>query len=190
MNSNPLPYSFYKQDTIHLAKALIGTHLMHTVAGEIVVGRIIETEAYLGVLDKACHSYSNKQTKRTAILFGPPGRVYTYTMHTHCLLNIVAGKEDQPEAVLIRGVKPVFGFEKMEALRGMKATSTTFSNGPGKLTKALGITMNHYGHFLCEDPLIICEGSEPTRIEVTNRIGIGKADQAKHYPWRFIEKEI
>lgn len=189
MNRSPFPFSFYKQDTIQLAKALIGTHLVHIVEGKTLVARITETEAYLGLLDKACHSYTNKKTKRTAILYGSPGRVYTYTMHTHCLLNIVAGDVNQPEAVLIRAVEPVSGLEKMEAIRGMASSSKSFANGPGKLTKALGIKMNHYGHSLLEQPLTITEGSKPHRILATSRIGIGKADQAKYYPWRFIEGE-
>ncbi|WP_054710827.1 DNA-3-methyladenine glycosylase [Bacillus sp. JCM 19041] len=183
---SPVDQSFYMQPTLLLAKSLIGKHLVHILDGEYLVGQITETEAYLGVLDPACHSFGRKKTKRTKVLYGEPGRIYTYSMHTHCLLNIVCEEPGQPEAVLIRAIEPIAGIKKMEKLRGMQLKNKQFSNGPGKLTKAMGITMDYYGLSLLDESLYIAEGSIEPPVLATKRVGIGGARQAKHYPWRFI----
>ncbi|GAF23021.1 MULTISPECIES: DNA-3-methyladenine glycosylase [Shouchella] len=186
-----MPANFYAQSTIELAKALIGNYLVHFLDGELLAGRITETEAYLGVLDRACHSYGRKQTKRTRILYEEPGHIYTYTMHTHCLLNVVTERRGQPEAVLIRGIEPVWGIEKMESLRGKSALDKQFANGPGKLTKALGITMEAYGESFIDGPLYIGYNDKknvaPLLVKATRRIGIDNTGQAKYFPFRFIE---
>ncbi|MFS0786472.1 DNA-3-methyladenine glycosylase [Shouchella sp. 1P09AA] len=188
MESNRMGQSFYEQSTLALAKALIGKLLVHTVNGNKLVARITETEAYLGVLDRACHSYGRKRTKRTEILYGKAGHVYTYTMHTHCLLNIVSERVGQPEAVLIRGVEPIFGIEVMEGLRGKSAGDKQFSNGPGKLTKAMGVPMTAYGQSLITGPLFVADdGQSTSTVIATKRIGIDNTGQAKHFPFRFVK---
>ncbi len=190
MSVERMPAHFYAQSTIDLAKALIGNYLVHFLNGELLVGRITETEAYLGVLDRACHSYGRKQTKRTRILYEDPGHVYTYTMHTHCLLNVVAERSGQPEAVLIRGIEPVCGIEKMESLRGKSAQDKQFANGPGKLTQAMGISMNAYGESFIDGPLYIGYNGQKNGAPVaTRRIGIENTGQAKYFPFRFIENK-
>jgi DNA-3-methyladenine glycosylase len=116
-------------------------------------------------------------------MFGPPGVIYTYVMHTHCLINIVSNVVDVPEAVLIRAIEPVEGVELMRKRRNKQGVLLT--NGPGKLTKAMGITMDAYGSIITEPPIYIVNGPTPTDIQVGPRIGIDNSGPAKEYPYRF-----
>lgn len=185
MTYNPLPLTFYQQPTLQLAKALLGKLLVKETNEGIAAGWIVETEAYIGPHDRAAHSYNNRRTQRTEVMFGPPGYAYTYVMHTHCLVNVVSGPENSPEAVLIRAIEPVEGLELMKNRRGPIKKEQDISNGPGKLTKALGISKEDYGHILTEPPLFICLWKEVTSISEGPRIGIGNSGDAKYYPWRF-----
>ena len=128
---------FYQQDTVTMAKELLGKILILKNKNEIFAGYIIETEAYLGEFDKACHGYGNKKTPKVEALFEKAGTVYIYTMHTHKMLNIVSCEEGDPQAVLIRAVEPILNVNIMEENRGK--SGILVSNGPGKLTKAFGI---------------------------------------------------
>ncbi|MEY8751028.1 DNA-3-methyladenine glycosylase [Alkalicoccobacillus gibsonii] len=181
--SQLLPESFYEQSTLSLSKSLLGKHLVHESPEGKTVGKIVETEAYLGVIDQAAHSFNGRRTKRTEVMFGPPGVIYTYVMHTHCLINIVSNVVDVPEAVLIRAIEPVEGVELMRKRRNKQGVLLT--NGPGKLTKAMGITMDAYGSFITEPPIYIVDGPTPTDIQVGPRIGIDNSGPAKEYPYRF-----
>ena len=107
---NPLSYSFFQQPTISLARALLGKLLVKETELGTVSGWIVETEAYIGPEDRAAHGFGNRRTKRTEVMFGPPGYVYTYVMHTHCPINVVSGEIGCPEAVLIRAVNIDQGF--------------------------------------------------------------------------------
>ena len=128
---------FYQQDTVTMAKELLGKILILKNKNEIFAGYIVETEAYLGEFDKACHGYGNKKTPKVEALFEKAGTVYIYTMHTHKMLNIVSCEEGDPQAVLIRAVEPILNVNIMEENRGKNGILV--SNGPGKLTKAFGI---------------------------------------------------
>ena len=128
---------FFKQDTISLAKNLLGKLILVKKDDEILGGYIVETEAYLGAVDRACHGFEGKRTPKVEALFGKAGTVYIYTMHTHKMLNIVSCEEGNPQAVLIRGIEPVINVERMIENRGKEGI--LISNGPGKLTKAMGI---------------------------------------------------
>ena len=128
---------FFKQDTISLAKNLLGKLILVKKDDEILGGYIVETEAYLGAVDRACHGFEGKRTPKVEALFGKAGTVYIYTMHTHKMLNIVSCEEGNPQAVLIRGIEPVINIERMIENRGKEGI--LISNGPGKLTKAMGI---------------------------------------------------
>ena len=128
---------FFKQDTISLAKDLLGKLILVKEDDEILGGYIVETEAYLGAVDRACHGFEGKRTPKVEALFGKAGTVYIYTMHTHKMLNIVSCEEGNPQAVLIRGIEPVINVERMIKNRGK--SGILVSNGPGKLTKAMGI---------------------------------------------------
>ena len=184
---------FFKQDTVSLAKDLLGKLILVKKDDEILGGYIVETEAYLGAVDRACHGFEGKRTPKVEALFGKAGTVYIYTMHTHKMLNIVSCEEGNPQAVLIRGVEPVINVERMVENRGK--SGILVSNGPGKLTKAMGISdkfnksniseitrnfqkitqeINYNSKNIQENVLYIdFENSKiPKKIEISARIGI------------------
>lgn len=178
-----LPQSFYEAPTLQLAENLLGCLLIKETEEGITSGYIVETEAYMGPEDRAAHSFNNRRTKRTEIMYAEAGRVYTYVMHTHCLVNVVSGPVDKPEAILIRAVEPRDGIDYMMERRPKKGKELT--NGPGKLTKAMGITMEDYGGCFHQGPLYIAEGYKPVSIEKGTRIGIGNSGEARDYPYRY-----
>jgi DNA-3-methyladenine glycosylase len=180
----PQSQKFYERPTLELAKALLGCLLVKETDLGMAAGYIVETEAYIGPTDRAAHSYNNKRTGRTEIMFHRSGLAYTYLMHTHCLFNVVSGGEGNPEAVLVRAIEPRFGIELMKTRRGIKEL-TKLTDGPGKLTKSLGITMEDYGNSLTLPPLFIAKGFSPESISVGKRIGIDNSGEAKDYPWRY-----
>ncbi|WP_214700940.1 MULTISPECIES: DNA-3-methyladenine glycosylase [unclassified Exiguobacterium] len=183
-----LDVAFYEQPTLDLARSLLGQYLVRRHPEGDIIAKIVETEAYLGAIDRAAHSFGGRRTKRTEVMFGKPGHVYTYQMHTHTLLNVVSGPVGTPEAVLIRAVEPIQGHDWVAANRpGVKRYDQT--NGPGKLTKALGITMDLYGHSFQQDPLYIAEGETEMVIEAGPRIGIPNTGEARDYPYRFFERD-
>ncbi|GAM16527.1 DNA-3-methyladenine glycosylase [Mesobacillus selenatarsenatis] len=179
-----LDNKFYQQPTLELAVSLLGCILVKETEEGTASGIIVETEAYVGPMDKAAHSYNNRRTKRTEIMFHEAGLAYTYVMHTHTLFNVVSGEEGNPEAVLIRAIQPVEGIDLMVKRRGMP-DSANLTNGPGKLTKAMGINTSDYGHPLTEKPLFISQGFVPESISSGKRIGIDNSGEARDYPWRF-----
>lgn len=187
LSLRPVPPSWFRQPTLQLARSLLGMLLVHESEAGIAAGWIVETEGYKGPGDRAAHSFGGRRTARTEIMFGEPGYAYTYVMHTHCLLNVVSGETDQPEAVLIRALEPCLGIELMTARRGPGKGSRHLTGGPGKLTKALGITKADYGKRLWEPPLYIAEGRPPAAISAGPRIGIEGSGEARAYPWRYWE---
>ena len=180
----PLSSLFFQKPTLELAKSLLGCILIKETIEGVTSGYIVETEAYMGPEDRAAHSFGNRRTKRTEIMFGEAGLVYTYTMHTHTLVNVVSGPIEKPEAVLIRAIEPLSGLEWMKDRRDTD-NMNNLTNGPGKLTKALGITMDDYGHSFSKPPLYITAGMFPEHISVGPRVGIDNTGEARDYPWRF-----
>lgn len=185
----PIHQSFFNQSTLDLAENLLGQYIVHDLLIGQLVGKIVETEAYMGPEDRAAHSYNNRKTKRTQIMFNEPGLVYTYQMHTHTLINVVAGPVGIPHAVLIRAVQPIIGMEQMQINRGNHVKGVHLTNGPGKLTKALSITMSYYGHHWSHKPLYISEGHHSKNISYGPRVGIQNSGEATTYPWRFYVKD-
>lgn len=181
----PINYSFFKQPTLSLARALLGKLLVKETEFGTAAGWIVETEAYIGPEDRAAHGFANRRTKRTEVMFGPPGYAYIYVMHTHCLINVVGGEIGCPEAVLIRALEPCYGIDLMYERRGKAKKEQELTSGPGKLTKSLSIVKEDYGRALFEHPLFIAEGKEMGEIAVGPRIGIPNRGEAVHYPWRF-----
>lgn len=163
---------FFHQDTISLAKALLGKLLLIKKGDKTVGGYIVETEAYLGVCDKACHSYMGKRNKKNEAMYKNAGTIYIYTMHTHKMLNIVTCEENEPQAVLIRAIEPVFGIDIMKVNRNK--SGILLSNGPGKLTKAMGINDEFNMEIMQESALFIDfeNSKEPIGICCSPRIGI------------------
>lgn len=185
MAFEPIDPTFFKQETLTLAKALLGKLLVKETEDGVASGWIVETEAYKGPMDRAAHSFGGRRTARTEIMFSKPGSVYTYVMHTHCLVNVVSAEEEAPEAILIRAVEPHEGLDLMYERRGHDKKERDLTNGPGKLTKALGIVKEDYGLLFYERPLYIAEGEAPVDIASGPRIGIDNTGEAKDYPWRF-----
>ncbi|MDO5088767.1 MAG: DNA-3-methyladenine glycosylase [Leptotrichiaceae bacterium] len=197
-NEKNLLKEFFRQDTITLAKNLLGKLVIVKNKDNILSGYITETEAYLGIIDKACHSYKGKRTPKVEALYRKEGTVYIYTMHTHKMLNIVACEEGNPQAVLIRGIEPVDGLEIMEINRGK--TGILVSNGPGKLTKAIGINdkfnmseisvINKNTQKINENTLYINFGMSRTPEKIMNspRIGIPDKGIWTRKPLRFYVK--
>ncbi len=187
--AEPVPRRFYSRDTLIVAPELLGKLLVRRVSSGLLVGRIVETEAYRGVDDPASHSYRGK-TPRNAVMFGPPGIAYVYfTYGNHYCLNAVTEEEGTPAAVLIRAVEPLEGVNVMKRNRRVEKL-TELGSGPGKLTKALQITREQNGCDLTDKAsnLKICEPSEPSRVFETvhtTRIGIRLAQDR---PWRFYVK--
>lgn len=163
---------FFTLKTEDLAKALLGKLLLVKYGGERLGGYIVETEAYLGVIDAACHSYRGNRTPKVEALYAKAGTVYIYTIHTHKMLNIVACKKNDPQAVLIRALEPVYGISLMEKNRGKAGLLLT--NGPGKLTNALGINGRHNMTKMQEGELFLDfkNSKTPKHILSSARIGI------------------
>jgi DNA-3-methyladenine glycosylase len=181
----PLEQSFYDKPTLELAPRLLGCLLVHETPQGITSGYIVETEAYRGALDRAAHSFNNRRTKRTEIMFHDPGHIYTYTMHRQVLLNVVSAAVGTPEAVLIRALEPKDGIPLMETRRPDRKPRE-LTNGPGKLCQAMGIEqVTHYGGNFTKPPLYITSGYTPERVETGPRIGIPNAQEAKDFPWRY-----
>ena len=189
----PLPRAFYDRDTVEVARDLLGKHLVHRLDGLTLVGRITETEAYVGRCDKACHAYGYKRTARTSTLFAPPGTAYVYLIYgMYCCLNFVTEAEGEPCAVLIRSVEPVEGHDAISQLRfGCPVREQSayqrknFLNGPGKVCKGFSIDRHCNGMDLTHSPLFVSDGAAPERIQVGTRIGIDYAEEAIDFPWRF-----
>jgi len=173
--SSPFPHRFYANDPLVVAPRLLGSLLIHNHPNRgLLAGRIVETEAYRGMEDQACHA-SKGQTKRTAPMFGPPGRAYVYLIYgMYEMFNVVTWPEGKPSAVLIRGVEPIAGIERT-------------TNGPGKLTRALHINRSLNQSDLVSGPLIIVpDQTIPTDcMETSPRIGVDYAGEWAEKPWRF-----
>ena len=173
----PLPAAFYARETHLVARELLGAVLECTVRGTRCRGRIVETEAYTGEDDLACHAAAGR-TARTKVLYGPPGRAYVYFIYgTHWCVNAVTRRAGLPSAVLIRAVEPLEGIEAMRDRRHRRP-DRELTNGPGKLCEAFGITgPAHHARSLRSSPLRILagEGVPDADVAVTPRIGISRA---------------
>jgi len=168
---------FFDRSVHAVARDLIGCQLFFAGAG----GTIVETESY-DRDDPACHAYAGL-TERTRVLFGPPGRSYVYLSYgIHSLLNFVAEPEGEAAAVLIRALEPSAGLEAMRTRRGERPDAELCS-GPGKLTEALGVGLEHNDAELDRDPfLLLAPDRERPEVVTGPRIGITKAVER---PWRF-----
>ena len=185
---------FYSRDTLTVAKELLGKVLVHRTEGHILKGRIVETEAYLGLEDKGAHSYGGKKTKRLETMYGEAGRAYVYLIYgLYSCLNTITQREGVPEGVLIRAIEPIENLDKMLEYRFNKKyedltsyEKNNISNGPGKLTMALNIDRRLDKEDLTGDKLYIeSDGLEDFKIVKTTRIGIDYAEEAVDFPYRF-----
>jgi DNA-3-methyladenine glycosylase len=185
-----LTREFYARPVLTVARDCVGKVLVHRSAEGETAGRIIELEAYRGPLDLAAHS-SRGLTRRTAAMFGPPGHAYIYLLYgISWALNLVVARENEPHAVLIRALEPVRGLELMARRRKLPRDSRDLTNGPGKLTMAMGITGALYGEDLCGSRLFLEEPAAPANVRVGRsvRINVDYAGDWALRPWRFYER--
>ena len=190
-----LERSFFDQDTVEAARALLGKYLVRVVDGQPLVGRITETEAYIGRMDKACHAYQYRRTPRTETLFARPGTAYIYLIYgMHHCLNFVTEPEGEPAAVLIRGFQPVGNRDIIannlfhcKAGNLSPAQRRNFVAGPGRVCRSLALTREQNGMDLMGDTLYLCDSGEPLSVPIHTgpRIGIDYAEEARDFPWRF-----
>ena len=186
-----LDREFYKQDAVSAAKNLLGKLLIREIEDELIITKIVETEAYLGAEDKASHAFANNRTERTKVMFKEGGYAYIYLIYgMHYLLNIVTGKENSPEAVLIRALEPLEGFDLLKKNRKIKSEKLAdLTNGPGKLTQALNIDKRFNNYDLVEGDILYLgedsENKESPVIKSAKRINIDYAEEYKYKEWRF-----
>lgn len=193
---------FFLRDTVEVARDLLGRYLVRNINGELLVGKITETEAYIGAIDKACHAYGDRVTPRTRTLYSAPGTIYVYLIYGmyHCL-NFVTEPEGTASAVLVRGCVPVynqnaiararFGADYVQLSRYQKKN---FLNGPGKLCKGLLVDTSLNNMPCGNNDLYLAdelpELGLPCRDTIFTyntgkRIGIDYAEEAADFPWRF-----
>lgn len=186
-----LPKSFYlNENVLEVSEQLLGKILCTNVDGVLTSGKIVETEAYNGISDKASHAFGNKRTKRTEIMFGEGGFSYVYLCYgIYSLFNVVTNQKEIPQAVLIRAIEPIDGIDKMLERRGKTKLDQTLTSGPGILTQALGINFHkHSGLDLLKDEIWIeSRGVEISKNEILKspRVGVDYAGEFSSLPWRF-----
>lgn len=188
-----LPVSFYRnENVVEVARQLIGKILFTNIDGQLTGGIITETEAYDGVVDKACHAYGGRNTNRTATMYLAGGVTYVYLCYgIHHLLNVVSGMVGNPQAVLIRAIEPTEGVELMLERRRMEKLAPRITAGPGATSQALGIDKQLNAKDLSaneiwiEDSDNLCGEDE---IVATTRIGVAYAQEHALWPFRFYLK--
>lgn len=187
----------YSGDATTLAQRLIGNRLVHVTAGGTrVSGIIVETEAYLGVEDRAAHCFGGRRTARNESMYAKPGTAYVYfTYGMHFCMNVVCGAEGEPTAVLLRALEPIEGESLMRRRRGpggrIRARETLCA-GPGCLTRALGIDRRQDGADLATSARLFVEWSGENREDrpllSTARVGVGYAGEWARRPLRWVER--
>ena len=187
-----LAKSFYmRNNVVEIAKDLLGKYLFTEIDGFCCAGMIVETEAYNGAFDKACHAY-NKRTKRTETMYQEGGIAYVYLCYgVHALFNVVTNEQDVADAVLIRAVEPKIGLETMLERRKMQKKQYRLTAGPGILSKALGIKTSMDGISLLGNQIWLeNQGVQIPREDIlaSPRIGIDYAAEDAMLPWRFTIK--
>lgn len=180
--------NFYNRETLKVAQELLGKFLVRKIGKKIIAGKIVETEAYVGLSDLASHA-SRGKTARTAPMFGPPGHAYVYLVYgSNYCFNIVTEKENYPAAVLIRAIEPAEGADFMKRYRKTQKLIFNLTNGPGKFCQAFKInkTLNSLdltkNILWVEDRGIKIKSSE---IAAVKRVGVDYAGEYKNKPWRF-----
>ncbi len=182
---------FYQRDTETVAKELLGKKLVHCIGNQRISGIITETEAYLGLKDKACHTYGGRKTDKTRSMYLHGGHAYVYFIYgKYFCFNVVTLTDQHPEAVLIRALEPLESIDTMKQFR-KKDKINELTTGPGKLCQALGINKSHDGLSLTHSELTIEEHLTFTESQIVAkpRIGIHYAQEAKDWPLRFYIKD-
>ena len=188
---------FFDRDTLLVAKDLLGKIIIRTDNNIIYKARIVETEAYMGIEDRACQTFGNKKTNRNKIMYEDAGTIYIYqTYGIHYLMNFITRDNNHPEGVLIRAIEPLSEIDNFSLNRfGLKYENLSayqkknLTNGPGKITKALAIDKKLNGKNLFTENFYIEDDLKDFQIITDKRIGIDYAKEAKDYPYRFYIKD-
>src|SRR6185369_14462748 len=189
-----LELDFYqRKDVLKIAKELLGKILVTNWSGIITSGRIVECEAYAGVIDKASHASGGRRTNRNEVMYGKGGFAYVYLCYgIHHLFNVVTNEQETPHAILIRALEPLKGIDVMLERTNKKQLDHTLTRGPGNISKALGISFKHHtGHSLLSKDLFIAEdGFVLNKKDVASspRIGVDYAGDDASLPYRFYIK--
>lgn len=188
-----LARQFYMgKDVVDLARQLIGKIIVSRINGCTTKARIVESEAYIGLTDRASHSFNGRRTARNDHMYAEAGTAYVYICYgMHHLFNVVTNEKDIPDAVLIRAAEPLWGVDIMLKRTGKKKLDNTLTKGPGNLAKALGISKVHSGTQLHGNLIYIADDGLPipaVQIGESRRIGVESSGEAAHYPFRFYVK--
>lgn len=188
-----VPLSFYRRkDVVKIAKELLGKIVVTDIDGFITSGRIVETEAYVGISDKASHSFGGKRTARNEHMYSPPGTAYIYICYgMHQMMNIVTNDKDIPDAVLIRAIEPLKGIDIMLQRTRKNQLDKTLTRGPGNVGKALGIFKRHSGLHLLDQEIYLLDDNHKIpeeKIGISKRIGVESAGADALLPYRFYVK--
>lgn len=188
-----LGYNFYNRaNVVTIAKELLGKVLISQWEGVVTSGRIVETEAYNGIIDRASHAWNGRRTNRTEVMYKEAGTGYVYLCYgIHHLFNVVTNEIDTPHAVLIRALEPLEGIEHMLRRTNKVKPDRTLTSGPGNVAKALGISTLHSGINLLDDAVFIADDGYKVakkNIVATPRIGVDYAGADAMLPYRFIIK--
>jgi DNA-3-methyladenine glycosylase len=168
--------AWFARDALAVARALIGCYVVHESAGAPLVSRIVETEAYRGPTDLACHARAGL-TRRTRALLGQEGHAYVFFVYgMHECFNVTCAGEGRGHAVLVRAGEPTSGFDEHARL-----------DGPGRFARAMGISRAYDGQDLTEPPIYLCGRATRPRIAVTARVGVAYAGTWADRPWRFLD---
>ena len=192
-NWDKLPQSFYERaDVVAITKDLIGKILVTNFDSKLTAGRIVEAEAYNGPFDKAAHSYNNRRTKRTEVMYNNGGAAYVYLCYgIHQMFNIVTNIKDIPNAILIRAIEPLIGIDIMLERSKKKVHSFDLTKGPGNVAKALAIHTSQTGMSLQSNEIYIADDGytyDEKEIIATTRIGVAYAAEDALLPYRFLVK--
>ncbi|MEO7766493.1 MAG: DNA-3-methyladenine glycosylase [Ferruginibacter sp.] len=190
---NKLTIDFYnRKNVLQIAKELLGKVVVTNIDGVVTSGRIVETEAYNGINDRASHAWLGKRTARNEQMYAQAATAYVYICYgIHSMLNVVTNEKDIPEAVLIRALEPLQGIDKMLERTGKKQPDNSLTRGPGNVGKALGIYKIHSGVDLLNNTIYIASDNynpAENQIGISKRIGIDYAGQDALLPYRFYIK--
>ncbi len=188
-----LPQIFYERaDVVAITKDLLGKIVVTGFDNTFTAGRITEAEAYNGPFDKAAHSYNNRRTKRTEVMYGHGGVAYVYLCYgIHQMFNIVTNQPGIPNAILIRALEPIAGIETMLKRSDKNSHGFDLTRGPGNVAKALGLHTGHTGMSLQSNELYIASDEfsyKESEIAATTRIGVDYAAEDAVLPYRYIVK--
>lgn len=188
---------FYdRPDVVQIAKELLGKVLVTKFDGAITAGRIVETEAYAGTVDRASHAWNGRRTKRTEVMYGLPGTAYIYLCYgIHQMFNVVTNQRDVPHAILIRALEPVEGqammLQRFGVKEGQRSDPYFLTKGPGNVGRALGLHTSHTGSSLQGDEVYIGDDGfklKKEQIGESPRIGVDYAGEHAEWLYRFYVK--